>query len=318
MKKRILEVENKYPKLRGDLFRLFIVVLASLIYSVGMLWFIEPFKMYAGGLNGLAQLIVNSLEVFIGNENLPKIINVGIVIGTLNVPILIIGWKNLSPRFVIFSMISVGVQSICLSGIIPIVDFGIGPSVSFINGGDPNFLINSIIGGIVMGFGGGLALKFGTSTGGVDIISQVLEIKYRTSVGISSMIFNIVIAIVGGALLYGNWQITMYTFIRIIANSLVYEVVHTSYRYVKIDVICTAEQSKEVAHIINEEFFRGCTILHGEGGYSGKDHNVVFFIVSSFEKSKIISRLKTYDSYLFITTSPVNKVYGNFVKKHIA
>lgn len=311
MKKRMLKVDNKFPKLRGDLFRLFIVILGSAIYAIGMLWFIIPLNMYAGGVNGIAQLIVNLIEVFItGPGNVPPFLSVGTVIAILNIPILIIGWKNLSSRFIVFSIISVAVQTLCLSGLIPAVDFGIN--------GEANFLINSIIGGMIMGFGGAIALKYGTSTGGVDIISQVIEIKYRMSVGMSSMVVNIFIAIAGGACLYGNWEITMYTFIRIIAGTLVYEVVHTSYRYVRIDIICTAPQSEEIADIINEEFFRGCTILHGEGAYSKKDHKDVFLIVSNFETTKIISRLKQYDSFLFITTSPINKVYGNFVKKHIA
>lgn len=297
-------IHEKYPRLRGDLFRFFIVIVGSLIYSVGMLWFVEPLKLYAGGVNGLAQLIVYSLDELVGFKG----ISVGIMLFLINVPIVIFAWKDMSKRFGIFSVISILVQTVFLSGIIPYVDFGISN----------DHFMSSIVGGIIMGFGGALTLRYGTSTGGLDIIGQVLAIKKNVSIGFISLIFNIAIAILGGAVLLHNWEITMYTIVRIIATSIVYDVVHTSYNYVRIDIISTNDDVYAIAQMINKEFNRGCTILQGEGAYSRKPRQVLFIVVSSFEHQKIIRRVKEMDKSVFITISPVRRVIGNFTRKNIA
>ena len=84
-----------------------------------------------------------------------------------------------------------------------------------------NQLLFALIGGLVTGLANAVALRFGTSTGGLDIIAQALSIEKGISIGTFTMIFNCLIALVGGGVIANAWEISMYTFIRIIISSIV-------------------------------------------------------------------------------------------------
>ncbi len=234
-----------------------------------------------------------------------KTYSLGIFIFILNIPILIIGLKSISLRFAAYSLISILIQSIMTLGFISVPDFGAASN---------DMILQAIFGGLFIGIGGAIALRFGASTGGLDVFAQALALKKNFSIGNFLMIFNVSIAIVAG-LLFG-WNIALYTILRIIVTSVVTDKIHTTYNHLKVELI--TDKGEEISAMIMRESKRGVTVINAEGAYTHKRKFVLEVVLSSFEMYQIVNLAKDIDSNVFIIASPVKNIVGNFKKKTIA
>jgi uncharacterized membrane-anchored protein YitT (DUF2179 family) len=302
------------------LFRLFIVLFTNTLLSLAIVWFLEPAALYAGGASGIAQLlfrIINRLGANMSGNLL------GWFILLVNVPITLIGFKFVSKRFAIYSVIAVGVQSLVVL-VIPESPFAYladpietinqaGNTVSQTNYG--GILTLAIFGGLLAGMASGLALRFGVSTGGVDVLAQAISINKGISIGNFTMVLNITIAIIGGGVLQGSWVIVLFTIVRMIINSLVIDKIHTSYSYTGLHIF--SSHGEAIAQSLMNTLNRGCTLIDVEGAHSGKDFKEVYCVVSNYEIHRALKEIKKHDEKAFITMAPVNKINGKFVRKSI-
>ena len=234
-------------------------------------------------------------------------IPLGVYTFVLNVPLFIYGWKKVSKRFAIFSLISVIVQTVLTLGFIPIVDFGLDPM--------ENQLTYAIIGAILTGVACGIALRYGTSTGGLDILGQVLAIEKNISIGVFTMIANVAIAIIGGAIVSQSWPIAFYSIIRIIITSVCIDKIHTAYNHVKLNIISSNVDENMLNDLL--DMHRGCTIIPVEGAYSHQHKSDLIMVVSAYELDKAIRICKKHDPKCFIIVEPVKRVVGNYTRKSI-
>ena len=143
-------------------FRISIVIISAVIYSLAVDWFLEPAKLLSIGVTAISQ-VLNRL-FGLGNINIP----IGVFSLLLNIPLCVFGYKYVSHRFIIFTALSVIIQSILLLGFIP--------TPEFINDIREDRLFLAIIAGLVSGVGIGIALRYGTSTGGIDIVAQAFNL----------------------------------------------------------------------------------------------------------------------------------------------
>jgi len=225
----------------------------------------------------------------------------------LNIPLCIIGAKHVSPRFIVFTVLSVLVQSFWTMGWDWLnIDFGLNPNDKFFLG---------VVAALFGGAGIGLALRYGTSTGGVDIVAQALALKKNMSIGMFSTMVNIILAVVGGGIVQGSWDITIYTIIYIVLTNLVVDKIHTAYNYVRIDII--SKYPDEVAQALLNGIKRGCTILDVKGGYTHEMKSDVFMIISSYEMQKAADIVRVTDPGAFMTVSPIKRIFGKFFKHTI-
>lgn len=293
------------------------VSISTVIYCLGVMWFLEPAQLYSGGVTGISQLISNASEKWIGHR-----INLGFLTFVINIPIIIVGWKYVSKRFVICSLVSILLQTILMSGIIPYVDFIINTGNNPLTGievsgkgstMDP--LLLAFVGGFISGFGGALALRSGTSTGGIDILAQALSFKKNISIGYISLIVNVITAVLG-AILFGNPAIAFYTIVRIISSSVITDKIHTAYNYMKVEIITT--KGEDIANFLMYDIGRGITTYNAYGAYTHSEKKVLETVVSKYEINRVIDDAKKIDPQVFITVTPIKKVYGNFKRKTIA
>lgn len=293
------------------------VTISTVIYCMGVMWFLQPASLYSGGVTGIAQLISNSCGRFFNIK-----IDLGLIVFLINIPILIFGWKKVSKRFVICSVISIILQTVLMNEIIPVVDFGINTGLNPItgvmfpgSGSEMDLLLLSFVGGFISGVGSALALRYGTSTGGVDILAQAVSFKKNISIGFISLVVNVIIAILG-AFLFGNPAVAFYTIIRIIVQSVITDKVHTAYNFLKVEIVTTKTQ--EVSQLLLSDIGRGITIINAIGAYTHTEKSVLEIIISSYEMHRVIDDAKRVDPSVFITVSPVRRVIGNFKRKTIA
>ena len=293
------------------------VTISTIIYCLGVMWFLEPAKLYSGGVTGIAQLISNVFGKYFDIS-----IDIGILVFMINIPILIFGWKKVSKRFVICSVISIVLQTLLMNSILPVVDFGINSGLNPITGnvvgngkGAMDLILLSFIGGFVSGVGSSLALRYGTSTGGVDILAQALSFKKNISIGFVSLIVNIVVATLG-AMVFGNPAVLFYTIIRIIVQSVITDKIHTAYNFLKVEIVTTKQE--ELSQLLLSDIGRGITIVNAMGAYTHSEKSILETIISSYEIHRVVEDARKIDPGVFITVSPVKRVYGNFKRKTIA
>ena len=297
--------------------RVFFVVSFTFIYGIGVSWFLEAsiVPLYTGGIPGIGQLLRDILQnVF--QIALPESF-LGIFIFIANIPLLILGWFGVSHRFTIYSLISVIIQSSLLS-IIPVFDMGLST--------ETHALASAVLGGLLIGIGAGGALRYGTSTGGLDIVAQYLAFKRGKSVGFFSMAMNVSIAILGGIIIGGRPNldgivisggvIASYTVIRIIVSTIMTDRMHTAYHYLSVNII-TLSPNDLVDEILTK-LYRGVTLIKVEGAYSHHDKTMIYVVISAYELHALLAMVKRVDEHAFIITSPVKNVYGNFKQKTIA
>ena len=283
-----------------DIFRVSIVLVTSAIYALSVLWFLEPANLLSLGLSSLGQVLHRIFLLW--NVNIP----IGVFSLVLNIPLCIIGVKYVSPRFIIYTSLSVVVQAILLWGFIP--------TPEFVKSFEGETLFLSIIAGLMSGVGIGVALRYGTSTGGLDIVAQAVNLKKGVSIGVFSMMVNIVLAVIG-AILAQNITIALYTFIFIIITNVVVDKIHTAYNYLRLDVITSKKD--EVSQALISEIKRGCTISNVVGAYTHVDRADVFMVISSYELDHARRVINSVDPNAFIMVLPVKRVIGAFFKHTI-
>lgn len=294
--------------------RIFAVIFFTFVYAVGVLWFIEAsvVPMYTGGVLGIAQLFRDTLfVVFDQTTGITFLATVNMI---LNIPILILGWKGVSHRFTIHTLISILFQTLFLS-LIPRVDFGLSEQV--------HVFAASTLGGLLIGIGAGGALRYGASTGGIDIIAQYVSLKSGKSVGFISLVVNIVVALLGAFIIGGQVGpsgvtvaggiIVSYTIVRIIASTIGLDLVHTSYQHISVQVI--SNQHEAIAEQIIHTIRRGVTYLEAQGAYSKSNKMMIYVIISRYEFETLFKLIQQIDPKAFIVTTPVRSVYGNFLRK---
>lgn len=301
-------------------FRLFVTITTNIVVSIATVWFLEPAALYAGGATGLAQLIFRLINHLGGslNGNL-----LGWFILAVNVPIVLVGFKYVSKKFTIYSILAVLIQTVIVL-VIPKSPFeslaneiqytlADGTIKTMMNYG--GILTLAIFGGLVAGLSSGIALRFGVSTGGLDVLGQALALKKGISIGNFTMALNVIIACIGGGWLQGSWIIVLFTIVRMILNSLVVDKIHTAYGYTALHIFSTNGQL--IADKLMTEIHRGCTLINVEGAHSKSQFEEAYCVVSSYEVQACLKLIKKIDPHAFITLSPVKKVNGEFKKKTI-
>ena len=258
--------------------------------------FLNPANTYSGGVAGTSQLIVDIFNEFFNIE-----LNVGILVLIFNIPFLFLAYFGISKKYCLFTSFSVIIQTVML-GYLP--DLAI-PGVDRIT--------NAIMGGLVCGLGIALALRWGTSTGSLDVLAQYYSFKKGISVGNMTLAVNCSIAILAG-LLFDPTR-TVYTLIRIVLNSVIIDKIHTSYNSIQIHII--TDIGDEISQVLIKETRHTVTKLDCVGQYQQLRKDFLEIIVSKYEVERAINIVKQMDPKAFIYTSQINKIYGNFKKRVI-
>lgn len=277
------------------------------IYCFGVVFILRLGSFYASGVTGIAQLLSEILDsVF--EMDLSYLMSV--FIGLFNIPLFIIGWNGVSKKFAILSLVSVGLQVI-LNTIFQYIYNKYGSP--FVDLGD-NRLLLAILGGLVNGVGMGIALRCGSSTGGMDIVSQYLSFKKKTPFTKISFTINFVIIFVSG--IFNGIETAAYTIVNLIICVLVLDKIHTIYKFMKISII--TEEKGRMREELVKKFNHGVTIYPVIGGYSNSPKFVLESIVSSYEINDYRDIAKMVDQHCFISYTNIKGVDGNFNQNTIA
>ncbi|GAA3614062.1 YitT family protein [Secundilactobacillus similis] len=263
----------------------------AILVSVAMNFFWTPGHIYSSGITGLAQLVTTITE-----RQSPIVISTALGLFLLNVPLFILAWRQISHNFTVYTVITVFLASLMIKMIHP-VHLTTDP------------IICAIFGGAVNGFGTGLALKNGISTGGLDILGIVIRRKTGRSIGTINIAFNSLIIIAAG-FLYG-WPYAFYSAIGLVVNARVMDMTYTRQQLMQVMII--TDRPKTVIDSIQNHIRRGITIVHdAEGAYHHDTKTILFTVISRYEMPDLEEAMSEADSKAFVSVSEIYKVLGHF------
>lgn len=272
-------------------FRILVVLAGSLLNAIAINSFIIPHKLVSGGVAGIA-IIVQYLA------NIPS----GYLILALNVPIFLIGMKEVDKDFIIFSLIGTLSLSIFL-----IATKNLSASLMV-----DDVLLSSIFAGVLGGFGAGIVFKNRASQGGVDIIAVVLKRKIGLNISTISLSINVVVVII--SLFINSLDRALYTLVSMYIGSVVINRVIEGFDRKKLLLIVT-EKEEEVSAAIMKELGRGVTYFFGEGAYTGEKKKIIYCIITLNQVVKTKRIIEEIDPTSFMSIIEAAEVQGKGFKK---
>lgn len=275
-------------------------VSTSIVYaiaaSVAVNFFYASGNVYSSGVTGIAQIVSRLSEQLFG-AHLP----LSVVLLLLNVPLFLIGWFKISPKFTIYTGMTVAFTSLFMQ-IIP----------NEVLSNDPT--INAIFGGVFMGAANGYILKSNSSSGGLDFITISIRRKTGKTIGSISIIFNSIIMIAAG-LLFG-WQSALYSGIAIFISGKVTDAVYTKQK--KMQVMIITSKADAVIQGFHKNLRRGVTIINEAEGAFRHDHKkVLITVVTRYELPILKQIMRDTDPKSFVSISDNVQILGRFYEEDL-
>lgn len=263
--------------------------MGAVFASIGLEIFLVPNSIVDGGITGIS--IMASFAT-----KLP----LGAFIFIFNIPFLVLGYYQIGKTFVLSTLFSITTLSIGVSILHPV------PGLT------NDTLLAAIFGGIILGMGVGLVVRYGGSLDGTEIVAIVVSKRTGFSVGELVMFFNIFILSSAG-LLFG-WDRAMYS---LIAYFIAFKVIDLTIEGLDESkaVMIVTEKPEEIAEVLLARLGRGVTFLEGRGGYTGERKGVLYSVITRLEIAKLKSIIDEIDEDAFVTIHDVHDVLGGELKK---
>ena len=269
----------------------FLMVAGAIIFNAGFLVFVAPNNMLASGVWGVSAIINHFFSQ----------IPIGVLLIILNTPLIIWGWSKLQLRFAVYTVFLILVQSYLLIIMEPYF-----PAYS------ENILLACIFGGVFMGVGAGLAVRYHGSMGGMDIVGIILKTKYDIGVGTVILLANVII-VSCAAFIFGI-EPAMYTMVTLFVSTQAFNLVLEGGSR-KRNIMIISEKGQELADALINQVGRGVTMLKGEGAYTQRSKDVLFCVAGRFELSAIKEIIAKVDPQAFVCINETYEVMGNFLHR---
>lgn len=282
---------SKHQKLTRLKFlrRVMFMIIGSALVSVALEIFLVPNNIIDGGIVGIS-IILSHLSHF----------PLGIFLVLLNLPFLLIGYKQIGKTFALSTLFSVILMSIGTTMLHPVQAFTIDP------------LLAAVFGGIILGIGVGLVIRSGGSLDGTEIVAILFSKKSPFSVGEIVMFINFFI--LGSAGFVFGWDHAMYSLIAYYIAFKMIDITIEGLDQSKSVWIISDEYSK-IGDSITSRLGRGVTYLNGEGAFTGDDKKVIFSVITRLEEAKLKSIVDELDPKAFLAIGNIHDVKGGRFKK---
>jgi len=263
-----------------------LITLGALVAAAGVDLFLTPNHVVSAGVTGIAMLFNFTLKWPVGLMTL-----------LLNLPLFAAairwggGFEVLTKTLYATVVMSLGID--LLQPLLPAIQ------------GDP--LIYTLFGGLVDGLGIGLVLRAGGTTGGTDIVAQLVYKYRRVSFGTVFLVGNT--AVLLGAIPVVGLVPVLYALIVNYISSRVLDTVQEGLGYARA-VTIVSERPEEVRQAILDEIGRGLTVLQGWGGFSQEPRPVLYVVVSRSQISALKRLIADRDPDAFVVVSEAHEVLG--------
>ena len=274
-------------KLKGIVGQYAMITLSCALYAVGFNWCFDPNHLSVGGFTGVAQII---------NFFIPQA-PIGTIIVVLNLPLFILSWKKVGRQWLYATLYATLVSS----GMIDLL-----AGVYTFRPMEP--MLAAIYGGVIVGLGCGLMLRYSATTGGTELAARLLKLKFP-GLSIGTLCLSIdAIVVISYAAVFRDLTQALYAMVALFIISKVMDRVVYGGNGAKMAYIISEQYEAITAKLL--ELDRGVTLLEGRGGFSGSPKNV---ILSAFSRAQIVSIksiVKQADPDAFIIVCDAYEILG--------
>ncbi|WP_274308030.1 YitT family protein [Solibacillus daqui] len=265
------------------------VIVGAAVIALGFNVFLFPNQVASGGVSGISTILHGMFGW-----------NAGIVQYAFNIPLFIAGVLVLGKKF--------GVKSLVGTLALPMF-------VILTEDWEPwtlNPLLGSIFGGIIVGFGIGLVFKGNASTGGTDLLAQIITKYTGLTLGTSVLLIDGIIAI--SAAIVFDLEKGLYALIGLYVTTKTIDIIQLGFSQSKMVYIIT-QRENEVRDAIYKDVNRGVTKLSAIGGYTGENRPVLMVVVYQTEFTKLKQVIEDVDPQAFVIVSDAYEVLGEGFKR---
>lgn len=266
-KQNVLQIVEKAHLLK----RYFLLIVAVGIYAVAYNLFFFKNNIVYGGASGISIITQN-------------LIDPSIMILVLNVFFLALSFFLLGKKQTLDSVVG--------SILFPIfvkLTANIGDYIVIDNS---DLLLITIIGGVCVGFASGIVFKSGFTTGGTDILNQIVSKYLKVSIGTAMLMTDGIIVLAGG--LFFGWTRVLYAMIVLYIINIMVDKVVLGISGNKAVYITTDEDDQVCDYLLNE-LKLGITLIETRGGYTNKKDQIIMCVVPTSEYFKVSEGIEQID-----------------------
>ncbi len=285
----IKKAKHKKLTARQILQRGILITIGAILMSTGLEVFLVPNNVIDGGITGISIMLS-----YITDWKL------GVFLFVLNLPFFFIGYKQIGKTFALSTLYGIVVLSITSIFLHHVPAF------------TQDILLASIFGGMIVGVGVGIVIRYGGSLDGTEILAILASKKLPFSVGEIIMFFNLFIFACAGFVY--SWDRAMYSILAYYVAFKTMDIVIAGLDESKF-VWIISDEFREIGDAILHRLGRGVTYLSGEGAFSGDDKKVIFCVINRLEEAKLKDIVKDFDSSAFLAIGDIAEVRGGQFKK---
>ena len=279
-------------KFKNNIKDLVLIVIGVFSASFGFKGFLLANQFIDGGATGISLLISALTQI-----------PLYILILTINIPFVILGYKILGKEFVIKTIFAITGLALCLA------------LVNFPNITNDNLLV-AVFGGLFLGAGIGLSIRGGAVIDGTEILAIFLSKKLGTTIGDIIIVINVIIFMVAAYFL--SIEIALYSMITYVAASKTLDfIIEGIDEYIGVTIISV--RSEQIRQMIIDVMGRGVTVYKGERGYgkSGQTQNVdiIYTVITRLELNKLKKEIDNITPNAFMVMNSVKETKGGIIKQ---
>lgn len=261
--------------------------------AIALEYFFFPCDIAAGGVSGIG-LVVNKV---LG-------LDTSIVVLVLNILLFILAFTILGKSFGAKSIYA----TVMLSVFMWIIEKILKPGVL-----TENMFLASVFGSILLGMGAAIVFHQGASTGGTSIIAAIISKFTPIGIGISVLLTDSFVCLL--AISVFGVDKGLFGFFSVILIGLIIDKFIDGFNTCKQVFIITSKEKEIVNHII-KNIDRGCTVLNGNGGYTGSDVKIIYTVLNSNQFIALKKYVKEIDPAAFLTVNDSTEVLGEGFKAY--
>ena len=270
-----------------------LTTLGIALTAIALEYFFFPCDIAAGGVSGIG-LVINKL---LG-------LDTSMVVLVLNIVLFILAFVVLGKSFGGKSIYA----TIMLSVFMWIIEKFFTPGVL-----TENMFLASFFGSIILGMGAAIVFHQGASTGGTSIIAAIISKFTPIGIGISVLLTDSFVCIL--AISVFGVDKGLFGFFSVILIGLIIDKFIDGFNTCKQVFIITSKEKEIVNHII-KNIDRGCTVLNGNGGYTGSDVKIIYTVLNSNQFIALKKHVKEIDPAAFLTVNDSTEVLGEGFKAY--
>lgn len=273
---------------RENVKKVLIILLGNFIYTAGVVYFILPAGLIAGGTTGIA-LCFNH---YFG-------ISIDAFVAVFNVIMFTVGALILGKAFAMTTLLSSIAYPVFLNLLQKMAAVTGCPTTDTI--------LCTVFAGGLIGFGIAIVIQEGASTGGMDIPPLVLN--KMTGVPVAAVMYTCDIVILLVQAVFTDVEKVMYGILVVCITSVLLNKVLVMGKS-KVQLLIFSPKYEEINRMILGKFDRGTTLMKIEGGYTGKETSAVLTVISQRELFPINEAVKKVDPQAFVVIDQVKEVRG--------